>query len=238
MYIKRLSLEGVGRVGRITVDLKSDISDVEIRFADEVCFAVGVATANGSLKEKYPPVRADKRSSICAEVFVGGKRFTIRARGKNFDISAEADVHNEEYDSDTEEYLSLMKRCDVEDRLSLIDGKHRSPYHDLNVFLNEEKHFRPGELRRITDGIGTTRSFRSALKQYLLAETIAPEEKRGLLSRLDAVRFWDSFGKTRDMHYEGKPLLLVGLTDEEKKIVSGAAPLLDRQVIVITQPRP
>ena len=237
MYVKRLSLEGVGRVGRLTLDLVDGYNEIKSRFADDIVSALGTVTSNGAIKEIYPPVRADKKSSIFAEVSVGGKRFAVRARGKNLGVSAETGVHNEEYDSDTEEYLSFMRCCAVEDRLSLIDCNHKSTYHDLNVFQNEEKHFRSGELRRITDGIGTTRSFRTALKQYLISETIAPEEKRGLLSRLDAVRFWDSFGKTRDMHYEGKPLLLVGLTDGEKEILRSAAPLLDRQIIVITPQR-
>ena len=236
MYVKRLSLEGVGRVGRLTLDLVDGYNEIKSRVADEIVSALGAVTANREVKEIYPPKWADKKTSIFAEVSADGKRFAVRAGGKDLDVSAETDVHNAEFDSDTEEYLSLMRRCAVEDRLSLIDGKHRSPYHDLNVFLNEEKHFRPGELRRITDGIGTTRLFRAALKQYLISETIAPEDKRCLLSRLDAVRFWDSFGKTRDMHYEGKPLLLVGLTGGEKEVLRGAAPLLDRQIVVITPP--
>ena len=232
MYVKRLSLEGVGRVGRLTLDLADGYNEIKSRVADEIVSALGAVTANREVKEIYPPKWADKKSSIFAEVSADGKRFAVRVRGKDLTLSAVADVHNAEFASDTEEYFSLMRRCAVEDRLCLIDVKRASKYHDLNVFLSEEKNFRPGELRRITDGIGTTRSFRAALRQYLVSETVAPEGKRCLLSRIDAVRFWDVFGKTRDMHYEGKPLLLVGVGGEAADVLPDLAELIKRQVVV------
>ena len=233
MYLKRLTVRGVGRVDQLDLDLKGGISLIQSGFVNEIVLAVGAVTANRPITEVYPPVRTGRTSLVSAEIRVGGKTFSVTASGRDLTVTAETAEHSEYYDSDTDEYLSLMHRCEVEDRLCLIDEKRRSPYHDLNLLLDEEKLFGKGELRRVTGGTGVTCSFRTALRYYLLAETIANEDKRDLLSRLDAVRFWDRFGRTRDMHYEPKPLLLVNLTDGKKRMLD-PDDLPGRQIVVFS----
>ena len=41
MYVKRLSLEGVGRVGRLTLDLADGYNEIKSRVADEIVSALG-----------------------------------------------------------------------------------------------------------------------------------------------------------------------------------------------------
>ena len=230
MFLKRLAVENLGGIRHTEIILQSNIAQIKCDHTDEISFAIETVFACFPSKDFSPPVRAGKNSMIHAETVIKDRAYKVYAKGIGLDLSAE--TVNEPKEA-TEEYLSHIKRCAEENRLCRLDKSFGTGYHGPTVYLNEDKYFKPGELCRITDGIGTTCSFRSCLKRYLETDSITCASDCGVLSHFDTVRFWDSFGKIRDPHYEGKPLLIINPTKEIKNILENKPKLTDRQIIFV-----
>lgn len=107
-----------------------------------------------------------------------------------------------------------------------------APYY-LERYLREDKHFEPGVLKVLTDGMSATATFRRVLKHFLTFSTLSPDIKSPMLSFIDTVRFWDDFKSTVNIHHEGKPLFVKGFNAKYRKLLKDNRELINRQIIVI-----
>ena len=136
----------------------------------------------------------------------------------------------------TDEYFSAISRCVEEDRISFWDGSKNGAYYGVERYEAEEKYYRTGEFAHVTNGMGITCSFRKCLKDYLNQKSIAATDSDSNAIRfIDTVCFWDDFGKIRDLHYEGKPLLVKDVSPDIICSIQEYDRQIDRQKLMILQ---
>ena len=233
MFLKYISINGLGGISRIGLTFRGVMTKIDSGFPDETAFALSRVFCNRPPAGQPGAVMAGRDTAVEALIAAEGLRYRVRLRGRELELTAASVGEDGNETEATERYISFMERCAEEDRLCLFNDGSRDN-RDLRAYLNEDKQYKPGELGRLTGGIAKTQSFRNELKRYLSADPVSCAYDTGLLPYLDTVRFWDSFGATRDLHYEGKPLLIVKPSPETLKTVAEYRFLLDRQVLVLT----
>lgn len=188
---------------------------------------VRVFRATGSVLLLDPVLRiAPLRAEVRAEVVAEGREYLVRAGPRSFSATDKSDGGDR-----SDEYRALMSRSPEEDRILLFDGKEGDV---LARYLNEDRFFKPGELSRVTCGMGATRTFRDCLRDYTENRSLLTDDDRGpLLSFLDAARFWDEFGRIRDFRYEGKPLLVRDADAETADRLIRLAGEMDRPILIL-----
>jgi len=175
-----------------------------------------------------PPKRGGAK--IRAEIEAGGTVYRVSLTGKKLSAGAKRSG-GEETEGTVREYLSLLRRCPEEDRLCFFPPADGDDF-DPETYLRAEE---PGRLLRGTAGMAATESFRRCLKSSLLSSP-APRGATGpLLSYLETVRFWDRFGRLRDLHYEGKPLL-IRLPRVPPEAAALCRAFTDRQIVFLESP--
>ena len=231
MFLKSISITALGGVKQFSQTFRGVFSKLETESPDEILFAIGKVLFNrpdGSARR----VKAAKNTLITAQIAAECFRYTVTLRGAGLKMTAYALGEDGTECEATEQYLSFTRRSAEEDRLCLFDENARDK-RDLRAYLEEEKNYKPGELAVLTDGIAKTQSFRNALRAYLDAAPLSCAYDEGILPCLDTVRFWDGFGELRDIHYEGKPLLIRKPSPETLKIIAEYRYSIDRQILAI-----
>ena len=182
-----------------------------------------------------PPVAAGQCTKLYAEVVVGDLKYQVTSNGVPTNISA-VRVNQDETIEATDEFFSVMSRCEEENRISFFDESNNGTNFGLEQYEAEEKFYRKGELARITDGMGATCTFRKCLKDYLNQKSIAATDSDSNAIRfIDTVCFWDDFGKMRDLHYEGKPLLVKDVSPDIVCSIQKYDRQIGRQKLLILQ---
>ena len=175
-----------------------------------------------------PPKRGG--AEIRAEIEADGTVYRVALTGKKLSAGAFCSG-GEETEGTVREYLSLLRRCPEEDRLCFFPPADGDDF-DPETYLRAEE---PGRLLCGTAGMAATDSFRRCLKSSLLSSP-APRGATGpLLSYLETVRFWDRFGRLRDLHYEGKPLL-IRLPFVPPEAAALCRAFTDRQIVFLETP--
>ena len=183
-----------------------------------------------------PPVAAGKCTRLYAEVIVGNLKYQVTSNGIPTKISAFRFNQDGTVKNATGEYSSVMRRSAEENRISFFDGSNHGTYFGLERYEAEEKFYRKGEFSRVTAGMGATRTFRKCLKDYLNQKSIAVASNDSNAIRfIDTVCFWDEFGKMRDPHYEGKPLLIEDVTPDNAGLIQKYGQQIGRQKLLISQ---
>lgn len=176
-----------------------------------------------------PPKRGG--AEIRAEIEADGTVYRVSLTGKKLSAGAKRSG-GEETEGTVREYLSLLRRCPEEDRLCFFPPADGGVFDPERCLSAEEPDRR---LLRGTAGMAATGSFRRCLKRCLLSSP-APRGATGpLLSYLETVRFWDRFGRLRDLHYEGKPLL-IRLPRVPPEAAALCRAFTDRQIVFLESP--
>lgn len=219
MRIKRLEIDGEETVGGARDGAVTAVCPDPGRVFRAVC---SVLLLSPTLK--IAPLRAKIRAEVVAE----GREYLVVTGPRSFSATDKSDGEER-----TDEYRALMSRSPEEDRILLFDGKECDT---LDRYLKEDRYFKPGELSRVTCGMGATRTFRDCLRDYTENRSLlADDESDPVLSFLDAARFWDELGKIRDFRYEGKPLLVRDADAETADRLIRLAGETDRQILILTR---
>lgn len=187
-----------------------------------------------SIHDIDPPVAAGQCTKLYAEVLVGDLKYQVHSNGVSAKISAVRVTQDGTVEEATDEYSSVMNRCEEESRISFFDRSKNGAYYGLERYETEEKFYRTGEFARVTDGMGTTCSFRRCLKDYLNQKAVVGTGADcAAIHFVDTVCFWDDFGKMRDLHYEGKPLLVKDVSPDIVCLIQKYDRQIDRQKLLI-----
>ncbi len=218
------------RIKRLEIDGEETVGGARDGAVTAVCPDPGIAVrAVCSVLLLSPTLKiAPLRAKIRAEVAAGGREYLVRAGPRSFSVADPSDGGDR-----TDEYRALMSRSPEEDRILLFGGDEGNA---LARYMNEDRFFKPGELSRVTCGMGATRTFRDCLRDYTENRSLLTDDERDpLLSFLDAARFWDEFGRIRDFRYEGKPLLVRDADAETADRLVRLAGETDRQILILTR---
>ena len=234
MYIKRLLIENFGEIARLNKTFTADICTLNTEFADDLLSAVRLLLGCPTDKSRGRPPKRSKSTKLYAEVVTENALYKIESCGRRYEPKVSAIPLNRFETASPSGYFSAVRQCEEEIRLCFPDMSdiENAPY-DLEQYLNEEKYYAPGELRRLTDGMGVTPTFRRALKNFLEYRTLSPDLKNPILSFVDTARFWDEFKSTVNIHHEGKPLFIKNLSEKDRKILKENRKVINRQIIFI-----
>ncbi len=235
MYIRRLIIENYVGIGHLDLRLTKKTNRIGCPCPETVVTAlqkllIYVPPDSTSLS---PGTSEDTR--LCADVRAGGTDFRVEIRGTPGKMTAvSGDVG---HDPDLlKQYRYFMDRCPEEDFTSVFI-KGQQNIRKVQSYINEDRDFRPGEFSRITAGIGATNSFRTCVRDFILRHPVQRENAReegDEYSFLDTALFWDAFGKLRNIHYEGKPLIMCEPSPVLIKKAEDNLIRTDRQIILIS----
>ena len=160
-----------------------------------------------------------QNTRLYAEIETDGGAFCVeKLHGRDRTLTTKTTRQGEVGDV-YKQYRTFMNRSHDEDSICFFDASEK-PLIPNRIFryLYEDKFYFPGEFGKLTNGLGNTKTFRTYLKNYigkdlplLETDTDPPAAEKGLSpfgKFLDVARCWDGFCKIRDLHYEGKPLLI------------------------------
>ena len=204
MFIQRLRIEHYGGIAHLDRRFTSGISTINAPDPAAVLSALRVLLRMAPQSEGNPSVKAGRLTRLLAEVVVEHKLYVVQAQGRRLDLIAEVGKKDE-----TQLYNAVIRRCREEDRVCVFDPNAEEPI-DPARYLPAERIYKPEKLFRFTDGMSATGTFRACLKDFLEHRALTdPGCADPATLFLDAVRFWDEISAIRDLHYEGKPLLLL-----------------------------
>ena len=234
MYLKRLLIENFGEIARLDKTFTADICTLNTDFADDLLSAVRLLLGCPLDKSRGRPPKRSKSTRLYAEVVTKNAIYKIESRGRRYEPTVCAISLNRFETASPSGYFSVIRQCEEEIRLCFPNMSNtENTFYDLARYLCEDKFYVPGELRELTDGMGNTATFRRKLKHFLQYCTFSPDIKSPIFSYIDAVRFWDDFKSTVNMHHEGKPLFVNGLNAKDKKLLKETRELINRQIIFI-----
>ena len=231
MYLKRLLIENFGSIERLDKTFAADICTINTGFADDLLYALKLLLGCSLDKSRVRPPKRTKKTRLYAEVVTKNALYKIESHGRRYEPTVNAIPLSRFENASPSGCFSAIRQCEEEIRLCFpeIENIH----YNLERYLCEEKYFEPGELMKLTDGMSATATFRRTLKHFLEFRTLSPDIKSPTLSFIDAVRFWDDFKSTVNIHHEGKPLFVKGLNAKDKKLLKENRDLISRQIIFI-----
>ena len=231
MYLKRLLIENFGEIKRLDKTFAADVGTVNTDFADDLLSAAKLLLGCPLDKSRGRTPKRTKNTKLYAEVVTENALYKIESRGRRYEPIICAIPLNRFEAASPSGYFSDIRQCEEEFRLCFPDIENI--HCNLERYLCEDKYFEPGELKGLTDGMSATVTFRRALKHFLTFSTLSPDIKSPMLSFIDAVRFWDDFKSTVNIHHEGKPLFVKGLNAKDKKLLKENRELIGRQIIFL-----
>lgn len=156
MYITKLSIKNYGNIAFETILFEEQATIVTADFCDEIVSALKIILGYSS-KSSY----LRKTSSIKAECVADS---LIRVEYSGATLKA----LNENDEDITEYYLNLISHNTEEDSLNIFQHFKKQKYpHRLLKYKDVDKYYGMHDFRNITDGYGTTRSFRAFLNDYI-----------------------------------------------------------------------
>lgn len=234
MYIKRLTIDNFGSIIHFDMHLPKTVALIETCDSHSVTSAVRILLLYASIHDIDPPVAAGQCTKLYAEVVAGDLNYQVTSNG--IKISAFRINKDSSVEEVTDEYFYAVSCCEEEDRISFLDGSKNGAYYGLERYASEDKFYRAGEFARVTDGMGATSVFRRCLKNYLNDKAITVADADNSAVRfIDTVCFWDDFGKMRNMHYDGKPLLVKDPSPDIVSSIQKYGQQIDRQKLLMTR---
>lgn len=216
------------------MQLPKTVALIETCDSHALASAVRILLLYASTDDIDPPVAAGQCTKLYAEVIVDNLKYQVKSNVVSTKISAvrvnkDGTVEEAAYD-----YSSVMRRCEEENKISFFDGSKSGANYGLERYEAKEECNRTSELARATDGMGATSSFKRCLKDHLNRRSAAAADEDNCAIRfIDTVCFWDDFGKMRDLHYEGKPLLVKDPSPDNVNLIKKYYHKIDRQKLLI-----
>jgi hypothetical protein len=234
MYLKQLLIENFGSIERLDKTFTADFCTINTDFPDDLLYAVKLMLGCPLDKSRGRAKLLSKKTKLYAEAVTENAIYIIESRGRRYEPTINAIPLNPFETASPSGYYSAVRQCKEEMRLCFPDMSdfENAPF-NLERYLCADKYFVPGELSELTDGMGNTATFRRKLKHFLQYCTFSPDIKNPIFSYIDAVRFWDDFKSTVNMHHEGKPLFIKGLRVKDERLIKETRELMNRQIIII-----
>lgn len=234
MYLKRLLIVNFGEIARLDKTFAADICTMNTEFTDDLLSAVKLLLGCPLDKSRGRAKLLSKKTKLYAEAVTEHAIYKIESRGRRYKPVVTAIPLSRFETASPSGYYSAVRQCKEEMRLCFPDMSdfENAPF-NLERYLCADKYFVPGELSELTDGMGNTATFRRTLKHFLQYCTFSPDIKNPIFSYIDAVRFWDDFKTTVNIHHEGKPLFIKGLSARDKKLLNDNRETINRQIIFI-----
>lgn len=218
MFIRRLSVDNFGGIAHFEKSLSSQPAVVITNDPKALISVVSLLLESKCPYPAPPAPLAGQDKRLYAEIETNNGVFNVEKLYDRNDTLTTKITHRDRSGNVYADYQTFMHRSPEEDDICFFNAsKKQLAPNRLFRYSNEEKFYSPGELGSLTGGMGTTKTFRACLKNYIYKESLLPEinldpfvtkEKVPFWEFLDTAQFWDKFCKIRDLHYEGKPLLV------------------------------
>ena len=234
MYIKRLEIDPFEECGPIGISFAEDVTVIDHNVGQTVVGAIKLLLLYSSQYGVDLPFSAGKPAKLFAEVVAGDATYHVRSCGLAGGLTVQRLAKDGTITRAEEAYCALMRRCAEENRISIVAGVHNGSDYGLERYRREDRYYGAGVFARVTDGMCLTHSFRRCVRQHMRQNAAeAPNADTPARPWIDTVRFWNAFGKMRDLHYEGKPLVV-----DQTLLSFVSAPVLfrmtGRQVLIVT----
>lgn len=171
MIIKRIEIEGFDNVDRFEASFGSRFVILPGQIAAAVTGAIGVALKSRILAGEAPGVNSN--TFIRAEIERAGETFSVVAHGspETEELIYEVSTENGNRCFD---FFRRIHQSPEEEKLSLFALDRSNRFSDRFMrYKDPEKYFSGDSFKKLTDGIGNTRSFRRCLGNHI--RKYAPE---------------------------------------------------------------
>lgn len=156
MYITKLSIKNYGNIAFETILFEEQATIVTADFCDEIVAALKLILGYSN------KVHYLRKSSIIKAEFIADSNITVKYFG------GELKAYNQQDEDITEDYLNIISHNSEEDSLNVFHHFKKQKYpHRLLKYKDVDKYYGMHDFRNITDGYGTTRSFRAFLNDYI-----------------------------------------------------------------------
>lgn len=231
MYIRQINVDNFGSIRHFEKSLSS--YPTVIKSNDPGTVLIGISLL---LESKYPysvphASLVGQNTRLYAEIVTNDGFFCVeKVHDRNHTLKTKT-TRRGKAGNVYEQYQAFMQRSHEEDDICFFDTS-KKPLIPNRIFryLYEDKFYFPGEFGKLTNGLGTTKTFRTYLKNYIGKDSLLLEMGADPLAAekgispfrefLDVACFWDGFCKIRDLHYEGKPLLVANPQTNLRKSLS------------------
>ncbi len=171
MIIKRIEIEGFENVDRFEASFDDRLVILPGQIAAAVTGAIGVALKSRILAGEAPVVNSN--TFIRAELERAGETFSVVAHGSP---EAEGLIYGVSTENGNRcfDFFRRIHQSPEEEKLSLFALGRSNRFSDRFMrYKDPEKYFPGDSFKKLTDGIGNTRSFRRCLGNHI--RKYAPE---------------------------------------------------------------
>lgn len=178
MNIRKLKIEGFGSIRCFEAVFPSDFIVLSGRSSEIIATAIKLLIGGRLSKQEEFLFRSDRANLSAEVVFDREEIYYVEIKGSaqtGLPVfrALKPDVH-EDY---TEEYRMHTRQSGEEEISNIFsDFKKRGYPHKIKYYKDTDKYYPNGNFGDVTDGIGTTKTFRSYLKNYI--RTYNPQRLR------------------------------------------------------------
>ena len=170
MILKKLKIENFGKIKHLELFFDPQLAIISNLNADEIIQAIGLVTNNKIIAARNTKQTYWDNTCISAELEINGQSILLFAREQLLHNTLEHDAYkkeNMEPISPVELFRSI-RLCEEEKILTYYRFSRRNNYAERFLhYKDPDKYYSPGEFQKLTDGMGTTRSFRACLAEYI-----------------------------------------------------------------------
>ena len=171
MNIRRLKIENCAGVGCFESVFLSDMIVLSGRNSEIVASAIKLLTG-GRLSKREEWIFRSDAATLYAEIEFDRKElYDVEIRGSaQTGLPEYRALKPNVHEDHTEEYLMRIRQSEEEEISNVFsDFKKRGYPHKIKYYKDLEKYYPDNSFADLTDGIGTTKTFRSYLRNYLCA---------------------------------------------------------------------
>ena len=215
MFLERLTIRSFRRVKELEMSFEPGRTVLPAKHAETVLRAIGILTKNEALSGPRAAWKLGKRAELRLTLRLEDGLYRIRCRRNPETERIEWKVIDEAGSPvDPKRFFARIHEAPAEARARCFDPEES--YEELlRGLLEPERSYTPKAFFRMTEGIGTTRLFRTKLRELRnkgpsgAQDTCAAERNFELFLRLNAL--WDEIEAVRDLHHERGPIFLRGV---------------------------
>ena len=178
MNIRKLKIENVGSIRCFEVAFHSDLIAINGRNCEIIASAIKLLTGGRLSKQEEILYRSDTARLYAEAAFGCEEMYYIEIKGSSQIGPPKYRVWKSyEHEDRTEEHLMRIRQSKEEEISNIFsDFKKRKYPHRIKCYMDTEKYYPGDSFTDVTDGIGTTKTFRSYLKNYI--RTYEPQRLR------------------------------------------------------------
>lgn len=170
MILQKLKIENFGKIKHLKLSFDSQLAIISTLNADEIIQAIGLVTNNKKIYGRNTKQTQSNNTCISAELEINGKSVLLSAREQFLHDTLKYDAYKKEKMEPISpaEVFRSIRLCQEEENLTYYRFSRRNNYAERFLhYKDPDKYYSPGEFQKLTDGMGTTRSFRACLAEYI-----------------------------------------------------------------------